>query len=324
MQTSSIAVAATVTALVVALGVSGAAMRGREAGGSSRVALGTASSTSAITQTAAPAGRTATPATRRAGPATSPSVADAPADEGAREAVASTPEGTAPEPPAVLAAGDGSSRAEGESRVELRPAAPGDWLGTARVIDRTGLLGEAEQTVETRTAVGPETSGAQRIDVDGNVLALAGETVRYDGLGRRSFVLDVWTGDAEPVRFTSQDGFLAVPTVIRAGSSWSWAGQSTDRRTSLDASLRLIGQRRVTYAEDREIDVIDYEQTVTIGGDRSLTITRKVAFAPEIGLPVRIDEETKGTSAAGSTIDRSVVFELTSSEPAPKPVVDSP
>lgn len=333
MQTSSIAVATTVMALVVALAVSGVAMHDRAVAERSSVALGTATSANQISEDADQAGGPTAVAGRRTdrpgnsavrAPGASEAGAAAPAavDDNASSPV--VPPADAGAAPPVVAAGDGSRPAESESRVELAPAAPGDWFATARVTDRTGLLGDNDQTVEIRVVVGPHTAGAQRIDVEGSVIALSGETVRYDGPGRRAFVLDVWTGDAERVRFTSQDGFLAVPSLVRPGSSWSWAGESGDRRTSLDSSLRLLGIRRATVAGGRELDVVDYEQAITLGGDRSLTITRRVTFAPEIGMPVSITEETKGTNATGSPLDRTVVFELSGTEPAPPPAVAGP
>ena len=327
VQTSSIAIGATVVALVVALGAAGLATRQRP----SEVPSGLALRAADTADDAAPA----TP--------------NAPAGGGTRErpgrpaAIASprTPSGSTPTSgaaggnaaegspatatgPGVSASGDDPRTAAADEDVfDLRPPAAGEWSGVAHVKDGVGLL-PAEQDVATTLVVSPQEAGAQRIDVRGQALAVAGETVRYDRPGRRAYVLDLWTGDAEPVRFSSSEGFLDLPSTARPGATWAWTGSSDDGRTSIDASLRYVGRSRTAMASGREVEVVEYEEALRLGGAHNLTITRKVRFALELGLPVRVEETASGTNASGSSVDRQVTFELTDTDPAAEPVVDRP
>ncbi|HVM10742.1 MAG TPA: hypothetical protein VM345_19935 [Acidimicrobiales bacterium] len=322
VQSASVAISATVLALVVALAVSLIASAGEGPSTRAQVASRAASTTDAADPSApphavAPPGRSGGPVgvvdARGAGAAGAQPAATGADLDGGVASPGGEPTASPASPSTVTSAGaEGAPAAP--RRFELRHARPGEWSARATITEGTTLVGPRESAVEARYRVGPSTSGAQRVDAP--YLMITSELVRYDGPGRRAFELLVATGGRAPLRFRSAAGFVDVPVAEPDGAVWTWSATSDDRRTSLDATLRLVGAgTRTVGATGRSVDVVEYTVDISLGGDHSMRIARHVWFAPELGLPLVVDERVNGTDGAGSAVDRRVVVELERDEP---------
>jgi hypothetical protein len=232
--------------------------------------------------------------------------------------------GSAPGSSGTGAAGSGAGTVASSSdgsptTMSARTAKPGDWV--LRVESRAQGVLLADDSGDTRVHAGQATSeGVQRFDAAGGPgLGLFGAyTTRVNTQGRHLTELDL---RGEPGRrFVSAAPVLDVPSTWRPGDRWAWRLAAEDGRTTVEATSSVVGREVVTLPDGRtEVETVRVDSTFVLGGDRSVTVTRKLWFSPSLGMPVRTIERSTGTDAGGRAVDRDVVIQLTATEPGPAP-----
>jgi len=87
---------------------------------------------------------------------------------------------------------------------------------------------------------------------------------------------------------------LALPGDAGPGSHWSWRAVSTDARTTVDSSFRVLRSEDVTVGSDR-VPALVVEVVLTITGDIVSTSRQTLWVSTGRRLVVRQDDTTQGT-----------------------------
>lgn len=90
---------------------------------------------------------------------------------------------------------------------------------------------------------------------------------------------------------------LALPGDAGPGSHWSWRAVSTDTKTTVDSSFRVLRTEGVTVGPER-VEALVVELVLTITGDIVSTSRQTLWIAPGPRLVVRQDDTTQGTFGA--------------------------
>ena len=90
---------------------------------------------------------------------------------------------------------------------------------------------------------------------------------------------------------------LALPGDAGPGSHWSWRAVSTDTRTTVDSSFRVLRTEDVTVGPDR-VEALVVELVLTITGDIVSTSRQMLWISTRQRLVVRQDDTTQGTFGA--------------------------
>jgi hypothetical protein len=292
-----------------------------------------ASSTASVRDAAHPADKRANARKPAAGAAAAGAGAAAgatpnPGDAGGSATGAADPSGSTPAAthahPDTAAAGNAApadASADGVTKIPVHAAKAGEWqLDVESRVDGA-LLGDASGSA-TLYADEPQTDGAeQRFVPRGRPLGMfAASTVRTPAQGRYLAVLEL-TGEPGR-RLLGAAPVSDVPSSWRVGDRWTWRLVAEDKRTTLDAALTLVGRETLTLKDGKtQVEVVRVDQAMTLAGDRSENVARKVWFAPSLGVPVRIEEHVTGTDTAGRAVDRQTTADLTSTEPTTASIV---
>ena len=90
---------------------------------------------------------------------------------------------------------------------------------------------------------------------------------------------------------------LALPGDAGPGSHWSWRAVSTDTKTTVDSSFRVLRTEDVTVGPDR-VEALVVELVLTITGDIVSTSRQMLWISTRHRLIVRQDDTTQGTFGA--------------------------
>ena len=197
----------------------------------------------------------------------------------------------------------------------VETAEPGGWA--LRVESRAGGVLLDDDSGDSRFFVGDATSErTQRFDAAGGpALGMFGAyTARVVSQGRYLTELEL---RGEPGRrFVAAVPVLDVPSTWRPGDRWSWRLVADDGKTTLDATSSVVGRDHVTLADGRtQVETVRVDSTYVLGGDRSVTVTRKLWFSPSLGVPVRVEERSSGTDQSGRSAARDATMQLAATEP---------
>ena len=224
-------------------------------------------------------------------------------------------------------AGSGSVAASPEgspTTMTVRTAKAGDWALRVESRAEGALLGD--DSGDSHLSVGQAAAdGTQRFDArDGPALGVFGAyTARAVSQGRYLTELEL---RGEPGRrFVAAVPVLDVPSTWRPGDRWTWRLTAADGRTSLGATSSVVGRETITLADgETEVETVRVDSTFVLGGDRSITVSRKLWFSPSLGVPVRTEEHSTGTDKDGRSVARDATIQLAATEPASTSVVPQP
>ena len=219
----------------------------------------------------------------------------------------------------VAASPDGSP-----TTMTVRPAKAGDWTLRVESHAEGALLGD--DSGESRLSVGEAAAdGTQRFDArDGPALGVFGAyTARVVSQGR--YLTELQLRGEPGRRFVAAVPVLDVPSTWRAGDRWTWRLTAADGGTSLEAASSVVGRETITLADgETEVETVRVDSTFVLGGDRSITVTRKLWFSPSLGVPVRTEERSTGTDQDGRSVARDATIQLAATEPGSTSVFPRP
>lgn len=206
----------------------------------------------------------------------------------------------------------------------VRPAKAGDWALRVESHAEGALLGD--DSGDSSLSVGEAAAdGTQRFDArDGPALGSFGAyTARVVSQGR--YLTELQLRGEPGRRFVASVPVLDVPSTWRPGDRWTWRLTAADGGTFLEATSSVVGRETVTLADGKtEVETVRVDSTFTLGGDRSITITRKLWFSPSLGVPVRTEERSTGTDKDGRSVARDATIRLAATEPGSTSVVPRP
>jgi hypothetical protein len=163
----------------------------------------------------------------------------------------------------------------------------------------------------------PKTEGAeQRFVPRGRPLgAFGAATVRTLAQGRYLSSIELVGESSRPLLPAA--AVVDVPSSWHPGEQWTWRFVAEDKATTLDATITMVGRENFTMKDGKtQVEVVRLDQAITISGDRSITLQRKVWFAPSLGVPVRVEESAAGTDTSGRPVDRQTTADLVTTEPS--------
>jgi hypothetical protein len=216
------------------------------------------------------------------------------------------------------ASGQGSVPASSDgpaTTMAVHPAKAGNW--PMQVEARAdGTLFPADSGDAHLVAGEAAADGTQRFDPqDGPTLGtVAGYTSRVVHDGR--YLTELELRGQPGRRFVAAVPVLDVPSTWRPGDRWSWRLTAEDGKTTIDATSTVVGRETATLADGRtQVDAVRIDATIVLSGDRSITVTRKLWFAPSLGVPVRTEEHSSGTDQTGRSVTRDATIQLAATEP---------
>jgi hypothetical protein len=246
--------------------------------GSSRSGSPSVQATSAPTQTAT------TAATRAAVPRQS----QAPAG---RLATTTAPTGPAPTTGSTTGSAPVSTQAPGKPAAS-KATAPGTYTYDSRGKVTFGTTTQDASGTQTLT-VGPLRNGVQRSTLHGDS---SGDT-RQDVLVRDagSYLADLTlTSPAFTKDFRPAPAVLLMPDPAVVGRSWSWSAPSTDGKTHVASTNRLVRQETLTIGGTR-VSTVVLQTHLVLSGDVSYDAQVTAWWAPGYRLPVKNHTVGKGS-----------------------------
>jgi hypothetical protein len=120
------------------------------------------------------------------------------------------------------------------------------------------------------------------------------------------------SGVAKEFRPDPPVAFAPIPLAV--GDTWQWTITSTDGKTKVHQSSKVLRTERRTIG-GTAVDTFVVQTTVTISGDLNATTNQTSWVSPAHGIQVRTEQTTKG-SFGTLTFTSSSTSELTSLQPS--------
>ena len=192
-----------------------------------------------------------------------------------KTAITTTTQPTAPTAPGFTPAGTYRYAMTGSFTSTLTGTQPRDGESTLVVDPPSGTDQHSVKRSLTRTT-------DQVLRLQGGDALLVSLRIVYEGIDK----------EVRP----SPPG-LALPGDAGPGSHWSWRAVSTDTKTTVDSSFRVLRTEDVTVGPDR-VEALLVELVLTITGDIVSTSRQMLWISTRQRLVVRQDDTTQGTFGA--------------------------
>jgi len=95
--------------------------------------------------------------------------------------------------------------------------------------------------------------------------------------------------------FAFATAVLLLPDPARVGSSWSWGGRSTDGKTTVAASNKVVRTETLTIG-GKAVQTVVLQTHLVLSGDIDYTADVTTWVAPSLRLPVKDHTVGKGTA----------------------------
>lgn len=268
-------------------------------------------------------------------------VVTSPAASAGASAAVSAPAGVSPAPSPELSASTGPAPG-------AQPSAAGVTAGPSPSATSSPVAAPAGEAAAPRSAAAANPVGTRpgsyTYDTSGTVTAGAPQqvsgsaTLRVDPVsaGRQHTVLEGEQGRTETDVLLKGDGTyvtrlvitnpafskdfrpspaaLLVPTPAEPGRRWTWRTTSTDGKTRVSASSRVLRTESVTIG-GRAVPTSVVETVLAMRGDVTYDGTTTTWYAPKERLPVKDRTNGKGT-VSGFSFSADVTSTLRSTEPS--------
>ena len=208
---------------------------------------------------------------------------------------------------------------------EFALAEPGPWWYRIHGHRSDGIIGSGDFASEAYLRVLPAEGRSQRVDGGSNKFEYF--TVRDATYAKDRAVaireMTLWGRDDTPRTFVLDGEAFEVPPRDRWDRESRFSATSTHGSTRVQVTVRVDGTETLTVPRDGvdgPVETVRVVSVITASGDRTLTASRTVWWATDLGMAARVHEKVTGTTSSGKQLEVETTANLVESKPSPEPL----